>query len=237
VLLLLRLVEQPIWGRRRPVTPFITVLVCRMALVLLGLRLEVRGEVDRDAAALVANHSSWLDIFVLNAVRRVYFVSKAEVARWPGIGWLARATGTVFIQRDHRKAAAQTQVFKDRLAAGHELLFFPEGTSTDGQRVLPFKSSLFAAFIDPRLCEACRIQPVSLRYIAPSGQDERFFGWWGDMEFGSHFLQILAHGAGGRVCLCYHPPVRVAEQANRKALAQACETAVRAGLEEMSAAP
>ena len=98
-------------------------------------------------STVVANHASWLDIFALNAPQRIYFVSKDEVRDWPGIGWLARATGTVFIARKSREAGVQARLFETRMAAGHRLLFFPEGTSTDGRRVLPFKTTLFAAFL------------------------------------------------------------------------------------------
>jgi 1-acyl-sn-glycerol-3-phosphate acyltransferase len=85
----------------------------------------------------VANHAGWLDIFTLNAVQRVYFVSKSEVAAWAGVGVLARVTGTVFIDRQARQAAEQARMLQDRLAAGHRLLFFPEGTSSDARRVHP----------------------------------------------------------------------------------------------------
>ena len=114
--------------------------------MILGIRLQVTGRPMAERGAVVANHASWLDIFVLNAVSRVYFVSKAEVAGWAGIGWLARATGTVFIARKGTEAKEQQALFEARLRAGHRLLFFPEGTSTDSLRVLPFKSTLFAAF-------------------------------------------------------------------------------------------
>ena len=100
LLALVRLVERPLCGLRRPVTPFLTQGVCHGAFVLLGMRRRTVGKAMRGAGALVANHSSWLDIFALNAGRKVYFVAKSEVAGWAGIGWLARATGTVFIRRD-----------------------------------------------------------------------------------------------------------------------------------------
>ena len=86
------------------------------------------------------------------------------------------ATGTVFIKRDPSQARQQTQVFQDRLLAGHRLLFFPEGTSTDGQRVLPFKPTLFQAFFAPGLRDEISIQPVSVIYHAPPGEEPRFYG-------------------------------------------------------------
>jgi 1-acyl-sn-glycerol-3-phosphate acyltransferase len=230
ILLLVRLLERSLWGMRRPVTPYVTQFVCRSSLALLGIRYRTQGAPMVGAGAVVANHSSWLDIFALNARKRIYFVSKSEVASWPGIGWLARATGTVFIKRDRSEVSDQITVFRDRLSAGHKLLFFPEGTSTDGLQVLPFKPALFAAFFDPALRNNLQIQPVTLNYVAPEGADPRFYGWWGDMDFGPHLLATLATRKQGSVSVVYHPPVKVAEFANRKALAKATEDAVRGGL-------
>jgi 1-acyl-sn-glycerol-3-phosphate acyltransferase len=179
--------------------------------------------------AVVANHASWLDILTLNACQRVYFVSKAEVAGWPGIGWLARATGTVFIARDRAQADRQRREFEDRLGAGHRLLFFPEGTSTDGRRVLPFKTALFEAFLADGLRHGIAVQPVSVTYRAPAGEDARFYGWWADMDFASHFVQVLSAGRQGSVEVVLHEALQAANYESRKALAQAAEAAVRGG--------
>ena len=230
LLLLVRLVERPLFGAGRPWTPYITQFVCRSAFFIIGMEFEKQGDTMRGAGAVVANHSSWLDIFALNASKRIYFVSKAEVAKWPGIGWLARATGTVFIKRDRREAASQIAVFKERLSAGHKLLFFPEGTSTDGLLVLPFKPTLFAAFFDPALADTLRLQAVTLNYVAPVGVDPRFYGWWGDMAFGPHLLSTLATQKQGKVTAIYHTPVKLTDFADRKVLAKTLEEQVRAGL-------
>jgi 1-acyl-sn-glycerol-3-phosphate acyltransferase len=226
LLLALRLVERPLFGARRPVTPYVTQGVCRIACALLGISLAVRGRPMAQPGAMVANHASWLDIFVLNAVSRVYFVSKSEVAGWAGIGWLARATGTVFITRKGAEAKAQRDLFEERLRAGHRLLFFPEGTSTDSLRILPFKSTLFAAFFTHGLQHLLHVQPVTVVYAPPAGCDRRFYGWWGDIEFAPHLLAVLAR-PGGVATVVLHPPVAVDATADRKALAAACEAAVR----------
>lgn len=230
LLLLLRLVERPLFGVNRPWTPYITQFVCKSAFVILRLPLTVRGRPMAQKGAVVANHVSWLDIFALNAAQRIYFVAKSEVERWAGIGWLARATGTVFIARKGSEAKAQQRLFEDRIRANHRLMFFPEGTSTDAIRVLPFKSTLFAAFWTHGLEHVMWIQPATLVYHAPPGRDARFYGWWGDMEFGGHLLMVLAQGRQGRVEVIFHEPVAVDAFADRKALAAHCEAVVRAGL-------
>jgi 1-acyl-sn-glycerol-3-phosphate acyltransferase len=227
LLLLVRLVEWPLFGQARPVTPWITQAVCRGALRLMRLPLVVHGRPMTAPGAIVANHSSWLDIFALNAVQRVYFVAKSEVSGWPGIGWLARATGTVFIARKGVEAKRQQEMFEDRLHAGHRLLFFPEGTSTDAIRVLPFKSTLFQAFFAPALVRSMHIQPVTVVFHAPPGEDPRFYGWWGDMDFAGHLLKTLAVARQGRIEVTFHPEVPVDAFETRKQLAQHCERVIR----------
>ena len=228
ILLAIRLIERPLYGQGRPVTPHITQIVCKIAFWIMGLRRAVIGTPMRHRGAVVANHTSWLDIFSLNAAQRIYFVSKSEVASWPGIGWLAKATGTLFIERNPKHARKQTEVFQRRLLDNHRLLFFPEGTSTDGLQVLPFKTTLFQSFFVPELRDVIWVQPVTVLYTAPNGTDPRFYGWWGDMSFGGHLLRTLASLRQGQVTTIYHTPLAVADFENRKALAQACEAQVRA---------
>lgn len=228
LLLLVRLIERPLCGAARPITPYITQFVCKMAFPILRMRISTTGAPMRQNGAVVSNHASWLDIFALNAVQRGYFVAKSEVEGWAGIGWLARATGTVFIARKGGEAKRQQALFEERLRAGHRLMFFPEGTSTDAVRVLPFKSSLFAAFYSHGLDHLMYIQPVTVVYHAPEAADPRFYGWWGEMEFGPHLLQVLAARRQGRVEIIFHPEVPVDAFASRKELAAYCENVIRA---------
>lgn len=225
---LLRLVER---GESRRWSGRVAQGASRLVLPLLGLRLRLRGAAMAHRGAVVANHASWLDIFALGASQPVVFVSKAEVASWPGIGFLARAAGTLFIRRDAREAKAQQAAMEARIRAGQRLVFFPEGTSSDGRRVLPFKSTLFQAFFAEGLAEEMWLQPVTVIYCAPKDRDARFYGWWGDMGFGAHLVQVLA-APGGVVEVVRHPPFRVQAFADRKALAAACEAAVRAPMDQ-----
>ncbi len=227
VLLLVRLIERPLCAQARPVTPYITQAVCRAVFFILRLRLVVRGTPMMEHGALVANHASWLDIFALNAATRMYFVAKSEVEGWAAIGWLARATGTVFIARKGSAARVQQRLFEERLRAGHRLLFFPEGTSTDAVRVLPFKSTLFQAFYTASVEVGLHIQPVTVIYHSPAGEDARFYGWWGDLDFAPHLLTVLAAPRHGRIEMVFHTPVAVSDFAGRKELAAYCEEVVR----------
>lgn len=211
----------------RTLSPHIPRIACRLSLALVGIRLARSGRFDPAAQVVVANHASWLDILVLNALGPMTFVSKSEVAGWAGIGPLARAAGTLFIDRDRKQARHQEAVIRHRLAEGQRLTLFPEGTSTDGLRVLPFKPTLFAAlFAKDR---HTRVQPVSIRYLPPDGIDPRFYGWWGAMEFGPHALAVLAQTRRGRVQVVLSPALDSSAFADRKALALACEQAVRQG--------
>ena len=223
----LRLFEKPLFGDRRPVTPYITVLVSKISLWLLSIPVTRFGDPLLQPGAFVANHTSWLDIFALNSGQSLYFVSKSEVSKWPGIGLLAKATGTLFIRREPKEAVAQKKLVGQRIKMGHRLLFFPEGTSTDGMRVLPFKSALFQAFFDSGSNSLCYIQPVTVTYFAPKNEDPRFYGWWGDMSFAVHLLKTIASRRQGSIEVRYHEPLLVSNFAKRKELAAAAEKIVR----------
>lgn len=225
----LRLPEALVCGPRRPATPWVTVAVCRMALPLLGLRVRRRGAPMTGPGLAVSNHASWLDIFVLNAVAPVVFVSKAEVAHWPGIGLLARATGTLFVRREARSQAAdQAAAIARRIALGQRPLLFPEGTSTDGRRVLRFRSALFAALGHPLVPPDAALQPITLRWRPAHEGEAPLHAWWGDAAFGPHALAVLA-APGGQVEVVLHRPIPARGQ-DRKTLAAAAERAVRSAL-------
>ncbi|MDO5658380.1 MAG: lysophospholipid acyltransferase family protein [Paracoccus sp. (in: a-proteobacteria)] len=229
VLSLLRVVERLFTGPRRPVTgPFVQG-ICRLVLAILGLGWQREGRPLRGPGAVVANHASWLDIFVLNAAQPVFFVAKSEVSAWPGINILTRVTDTHFVRRDPRLAASQAAEFAARIAAGHRLLFFPEGTSTDGLRVQPFKPTLFQGFLAVDLPADLAIQPVSVIYQAPKGEDARFYGWWGDMALGPHLLAVLSARRQGRVRVILHDPIPVAGE-TRKTLSAKAQAAVAGAL-------
>lgn len=229
ILLLIRLIEWPFVRLRRPVSGPWVQLVCRLVLVCMGLRWQRIGQPMQGPGAVVANHSGWLDIFVLNAAMPVFFVAKSEVSTWAGINILTRVTDTHFVARDPRLAQQQAAEFATRVRAGHRLLFFPEGTSSDSLRVLAFKPTLFQGFLADDLPGDLAIQPVTVAYHAPEGADPRFYGWWGDMDLLPHLLAVLAVPRQGGVDVILHPAIPVAGQ-SRKTLSAASYTAVAGGL-------
>lgn len=203
-------------------------LVCRV----LGIRVETYGRPPVEGPLLiVSNHVSWLDIVVLSAVAPVSFVAKKEVASWPFFGSLARLQRTVFVDRERRHATGNSRNdMQARLRAGDILVLFPEGTSSDGRRVLPFKSSFFgAADIDGVL-----VQPVSIAYRGQRNlpMNRRLmpsYAWYGDMDLAPHLLQALATGPIEVAVIC-HPPLSLSGELTRKALARHAEQQVRRGV-------
>ncbi|PJA59921.1 MAG: 1-acyl-sn-glycerol-3-phosphate acyltransferase [Rhodobacterales bacterium CG_4_9_14_3_um_filter_71_31] len=204
-------------------------LWARAVLVLLGVRRDVVGAPMAAGGVWVSNHASWADIAALRSARLVNFVSKAEVRHWPGVGLLARAADTVFIERRRSQAQTQRNELAKRIRAGQLLCIFPEGTSSDGRRVLPFKSALFSALFEDGVIDA-QVQPVTLNWIAPPGLPASFFGWWGSMPFEGHIWDVLCRSSGGAVEIVFHPPRRVTDFPDRKALTRWAEDAVRGGL-------
>lgn len=203
-------------------------LVCR----ILGMRVEVTGLPPlKGPLLIVSNHVSWLDIVVLSAMAPVSFVAKKEVASWPFFGTLARLQRTVFVDRGRRHATGEARDdLRERLKSGDILVLFPEGTSSDGRRVLPFKSSFFgAAEVDGVL-----VQPVSIAYRSHRNlpMNRRLmpsYAWYGDMELPPHLVEALETGPVEVAVICHHP-LSLSGELNRKALARHAETEVRKGV-------
>ena len=212
----------PLWYHRR---------CCR----LLGFRVETRGRKSTVHPTLYAsNHVSYIDIMVLGSLIEGSFVAKAEVASWPLYGWLARLQRSVFVERRGREAVAHRDEMSDRLERGDDLILFPEGTSSDGNRVLPFKSALFSVAERRPRGEALLVQPISIAYTRldgmPMGRYLRpLFAWYGDMDMASHLWHAVGLGQV-TVTVEFHPPVTVDDFGSRKALSEHCQARVAAGV-------
>lgn len=208
--------------------------VCR----LLGIRLHITGQVATGRPVLlVSNHTSWLDIPVLSAVAPVSFIAKREVGTWPFVSALARLQRTVFVDRDRKQAAGRSaNQIAERLGRRDTIVLFAEGTSSDGNRVLPFLTSLFGAAkpateasIGPP--DDTVVQTLSLVYTklhgVPLGYSDRpGVGWYGDMEMTSHAWALLQAGPLD-VSIDIGPPIPLATFADRKTLARHTEAEVR----------
>jgi 1-acyl-sn-glycerol-3-phosphate acyltransferase len=209
----------------------------RLVCAVLGIRVhEVGRRMHEHPLLIVANHCSWLDISVISAVAPVVFVAKQEVAGWPVIGLLAKLQRTVFVDRTRRHKTRDVNAeIASRLAQGDPVVLFGEGTSSDGNRVLPFRSALIGSARDA-LAEAEHtgrvwIQPLSLAYThrrgMPLSRYERpRVAWYGKMSLAPH-LAGLARGGGIDVSVMWGEPVAFDEQSDRKQVARALEAQVR----------
>lgn len=211
---------------------------CRASVSLCGLRLWVRGKPAMAHGIVMAtNHVSYLDIPVLGSLFHGTFVAKSDVARWPLFGFLAKLQRTVFIRRDPGFALEGVQVLKERLSRGERLILFPEGTSSNGLGVLPFKSSMFAAVHSKDMTIDPLVQPVSIAYAryADGGplndglQDA--YAWHGDMTLFDHLMGVFGH-SGAMIEVTFHPAVRAAVFPDRKALAKHCQEVISSGVRE-----
>ena len=195
---------------------------------LFGIHIRVVGApASAQGILLLANHTSWLDIVIFSAVLPLSFVAKSEVGSWPFFGTLARLQRTVFVERARRsETGAARDLIRERLRQGDTLMLFPEGTSSDGNEVLPFKSALLGA----AETEQITVQPVSTAYTGihgiPMGRENRpLYAWYGDMELVPHLWEMLKAGPLD-VVVEFHAPLAAL---GRKELAKAAEKLVRQG--------
>lgn len=216
---------------------FLPQLFHKIACAIFGIRYEIHGTPYKGEQVMYAsNHLSYLDIPVIGSLLRASFLAKSEVATWPLFGLLAKLQQTAFINRDIMKTKNETEALNARATKGRDLIIFPEGTSTDGQTVWPFKSSLFSFAMNtgnPKLL----IQPMTIKVLETDGrplftQDDRDLYAWHihmDTELPVH-LWRFARTSGAKLILSFHEPLRVSDFSDRKTLASACHDSVIKGL-------
>lgn len=202
----------------------------RILVGLLGMTVEVEGQIPQAPALLVCNHVSWLDIPALGSVMPLSFIAKSEVANWPLFGWMAKLQRSVFINRQSRHATRNSaKTIKTRFQIDDCVVLFPEGTSGDGRTVRTFKSSFFG------VVEGLDIPviPVTLVYcrhynLPLTGRRRPNFAWYGDMDLVPHLWAALQAG-----------PIKVKvrfqdalAKVGRKEMAKLAEEAIRRGLIE-----
>lgn len=193
---------------------------CRRVLRVFGVRLRMQGTVPT-TGLLVCNHLGYLDVLVLGALAPAVFVAKHEVQHWPVLGWFARVAGTVFVRRNQRRDVLRANAKLETLLDGKALVvLFPEGTSTEGRCLLPFKSSLLA----PALRTGCPVWVGRIEYALADGAPEEDVCYWDGMTLLPHLLKLLGkRGVGVTACFA-----GLAHRARcRKMLAAELHTAVQ----------
>jgi len=214
----------------------------RQVCKLVGIRLTVDGQIaESQGVLIVSNHVSWLDITVLSAVAPVSFVAKQEVSTWPFVKWLAKLQRSVFVDRERRsEVGTKANEILNRLEAGDHVVLFAEGTSSDGNTVVPFRTALFAAAKPPGgqpMGSNVSVQTLAITYTKvyglPLGRRGRpQVAWYGDMDMASHAWKLLGLGP-----LDAHirigPPVPLDDFPDRKALARYAEEKVRNDVVEL----
>jgi 1-acyl-sn-glycerol-3-phosphate acyltransferase len=217
-----------------PLSRFVPMWFHRTTLTLLGVKVTMRGVPAVDRPLLfVANHASWLDIPVLSSITPLMFIAKSEIAGWPLFGLFAKLQRSVFVDRARRHATPEVnREIASRLASGDPVVLFGEGTSSDGNQVLPFRSALFGAMQDA-LDAGGRgyVQPVSIAYThlhgLPMGRQHRSVAaWYGDAALLTHFARVFREGAID-VTVSFGPAHAIGPEIDRKRLARATEAAVR----------
>lgn len=211
----------------------------RFLMHLFGLHVRIIGTPIQDRGVLmVSNHTSYLDILAIGGSARVSFVAKSEVAGWALFGTFARLQRTVFVERQHRSKTGEARdQIAARLKEGDALVLFPEGTSDDGNRVLPFKSALMGAAetdvgTNGQIVRV-PVQPVSITYVGvhglPMGREYRpLYAWYGDMDLVPHLWECLVTGPPD-IVIEFHEPLTVDSVGGRKKLAPLIEEIVRRG--------
>lgn len=217
-----------------PLARHLPVMFHRYLCFVMGVRVEREGAPDtRRPLMVVSNHVSWLDIVVISSLFPVSFIAKSEVGTWPFVRTLARLQRSIFVERSARaKTGAVNAAVAERLGSGDAMVLFAEGTTSDGLRVLPFRSAILGAAqaVTGGGSETV-LQPLAIRYIRRGGlpiarSEMSEIAWFGDMDLKPHLAALLA-GPKVTVRVSLPPPVTVSPAADRKAVARELEAAVR----------
>jgi 1-acyl-sn-glycerol-3-phosphate acyltransferase len=198
-------------------------------LRILNIVLAVHGarpEEDARQIVLVANHVSWLDIFVINSAHPSRFIAKSEIRDWPIAGWLCDRAGTLFVRRAKRSDTSRINAeIHDALALGDTVALFPEGTTTRGDRLLKFHTSLF----EPAVANEAHVAPAAVRYRLLDGERAECAVFIGETTFGQSIGNIIAQRK--MIAEITFAPVVETASATRRDVAQAAENAIAAILD------
>ncbi len=212
-------------------SPF-PMLFLRYAARVCGARVTVHGTHLKRDVFFVANHVSWIDILALAGASGTAFVAKAELAEAPVVGWLASLNRTVFVKREHRMGVAeQINALKEALVDNWSVTVFPEGTTTDGQSLLPFKTSMLSVLEPPP--PGVLVQPVIVDY----GPVAEWIGWIGEEGGLNNAKRVLSRKGTFKVALHYLEPFSPEDFKGRKAISQESRRRIEEALVEILGRP
>ena len=193
---------------------------------IFGIKLKVSGEQEKKRVMFISNHISYLDIIILGSLVNAVFVAKSEIKNWPIINKLCLLGKTIFIERENRRSVKkQASLIKENMENDLNVILFPEGTSSDGSKVLSFKSSLFGV-VDHKELGRYKLQPISISYNKLDGlplvkTHRPFLAWFGDMNLAPHFWQFLGLGTT-EVNISFHKSEKFSVFLNRKEACKYC---------------
>ncbi len=220
--------------------PIYAIFFFKVVCFILGIKVKIKqGKLlNSNKLLILSNHTSYLDIFALNSVFKTYFVSKADVKKWPIFGLIANLGNTIYISRNRMQAKQQINVIDEAFKKSPiPIIIFPEGTSSNGCEVLPFKSSMFALFensIGKTGNDNISIQPISIAYVSHNGKkmnDEQrsVFSWWRDDQTIVNHLFTAIKAMPVEVEIIIHDPIDISKFKDRKELAIHCQKIVEDG--------
>ncbi|XHC00353.1 1-acyl-sn-glycerol-3-phosphate acyltransferase [Nitratireductor sp. ac15] len=211
----------------------------RLTLRVLGVRVRMEGHPSRERPQMiVANHVSWLDILVLGSLDGVHFIAKSEMRNWPILGTFARQQRSVFVERERRRTSPeQVREIAERLSDGDPMVLFAEGTTGDGNKVLPFKSTLFSAAqlaLASDRAESVTVQPVAITYLSKGGlrldrRERAALSWIGDTDLLPNLITVL-QSRPVDIVVRYGDPIPFLAKGDRKTVTREAEAQVRAML-------
>lgn len=223
---------QAIWIiSRLPGNQILIGVFSSIACRVFGIKVKLQGVVCAHKPVLfVSNHSSYWDMFIFRTLAHGRFVAKADMLRWPVLGWLTRLFHPIYVNRRRAHISAHKNHLQTALDRGENVILFPEGTSNDAVRVLPFKTALFAVAAQKDSQHECMVQPVSISYIALDGiRMEKWlkpcYAWYGDMDLIPHLWRMAGLGKLS-VEVYFHKAVTLSEFGDRKKLAAYCQDVI-----------
>ena len=207
---------------------FIPRLWQRAVRKIFGIKVEITGHPYTDDQTIyISNHLSYLDIPVIGSTLKASFVAKEDLAGWPVFGFLSKLQQTAFISRARKDAKKEKHALDNMLNEGKSLILFPEGTSSDGSTVLPFKSSLFSIALKNDSDRDITIQPITLKIIQVNGENadkqhvRDLYSWHGDMTLSPHLLSFMKC-RGATISMTFHQTYKASDFDCRKALSKEC---------------